>query len=180
MISIIGVVVQGSLFILLAFAAFCDLHSATIPNRLTYTGIVLGLAFGLWPNVGLELTSCLLGLTVAFLPSILLFSVHSLGGGDVKLLTAVGALVGYPVILDVLFYSILVGCSLGLIMLIIKGRCFETLRGLNYLLVGFVVRNAPKIVPAQDLHIPFGLAIALGTLWALYKPFIIVSTLAWM
>ena len=49
------------------------------------------------------------------------------GGGDAKLLAAIGAIDGYPLIIDVLFYSFLVGGAMALTVAIWQGRLWATL-----------------------------------------------------
>lgn len=149
-------------------AAVIDLVSRRIPNALTYSGIVVGLLVGLWPGVGPNLTDSLLGIAAVFVPSLLLFAIGSMGGGDVKLLTAIGALVGYPVILDVMFYAIVFGCVWGLAVIIWRGRVLDTLKGFWSLLLSLFYPGTYKIVPVQDLSVPFGVPIAAGTVWTIF------------
>lgn len=148
-----------------AVAAVTDLRWGKVPNELTYGAALLGIGAA---AVNAELGSALSGFGVALALSCLLYAMRSIGGGDVKLLAALGALIGYPVIWDVLFYSIVCGAALSLGVLIARGRLLETLRGLYYLVVSLPVRGAPKIVPAGDLRVPFAVAIAVGTVWSLY------------
>jgi len=149
-------------------AAFIDLSHRRIPNSLTYGGILFGLGIGLLPQFEPSLTGSLLGLAIAFGPSLLLFALGSIGGGDVKLLTALGALLGYPLILDVLFYTIVFGSAWGITVIIWRGRVLETLKGFWDLLVSLFYPGSYKIVPVQDLSIPFGVPIAIATLWAVF------------
>jgi prepilin peptidase CpaA len=149
-------------------AAFWDVRTAKIPNMLTYPAIGIGLGIGLWPGTEPALISSLIGLAVAFLPALLLFATGGIGGGDVKLLAALGALLGYPIILDVLFYSVVAGSGLGLGLVVWHGRGLQTLRELGWLALSVVYPGLKAEVPAGDLRLPFGVAILLGTLWVLY------------
>lgn len=149
-------------------AAFIDLSSRRIPNSLTYGGILFGLGIGLLPQFEPSLANSLLGLLIAFAPSLILFALGSIGGGDVKLLTALGALLGYPQILDVLFYTIVFGSAWGITVIIWRGRVLDTLKGFRDLLVSLLYPGSYKIVPVQDLSIPFGVPIAIATLWAVF------------
>ena len=147
-----------------------DLRTGHIPNWLTYSGALAGLTLALWFGGLAGLGISLAGFAIAFIPSLVLFSLGVLGGGDVKLLAALGALVGYPVIFDILFYSIVAGSALALAVIIWQGRVLETLRGLGGLLQALFYPGLAKSVPTNDLHIPFGVAVAIGTLWALLLP----------
>ena len=151
-------------------AAVGDVRTAKIPNALTYPAIVAGLVVGLLPEAQPALAARLAGLLTAFLPALALFLLGSVGGGDVKLLAAMGAIVGYPLVLDVLFYTVLVGATLSLCMIVWKGRVRETLGGFGRLLVSLPARHVPKIVPLTDLRVPFGPAVLGGTLWTILAP----------
>jgi prepilin peptidase CpaA len=160
---------------LVTIAALWDLRSARIPNALTYPAVAVGLVIGLWPGIEPGLLARVLGLLVAFVPALLLFAARGMGGGDVKLLAALGALLGYPLILDVLFYSVVVGSSLGLVLLVWRGRILQTLRELGWLARSVLYPGVQGEVPARDLRLPFGLAVMLGTLWAVYVPALRIS-----
>lgn len=151
-------------------AAVVDARTGRIPNALTYPGIGCGLALGLWPGLGPELAASLAGLFIVFVPALALFALSGIGGGDVKLLAAVGALVGYPLVVDVVFYAIVAGCALGLIVIIWQRRVLTTLAGLWQLLKSLFYPGMAKIVPATDLQVPFAVAVAIGTAWALLVP----------
>jgi prepilin peptidase CpaA len=74
--------------------AVMDIKSAEVPNWLTGAGLAAGLVFraylGRWAGLEAGLCGALLGGGVLFLP----FLVHGIGGGDLKLMAAVGAWVG--------------------------------------------------------------------------------------
>ncbi len=72
-------------------AAGSDLRTGRIPNALTYLAIAAGLVWGLWPGAHPSVGARVVGLLVAFVPAFALFLVRSIGGGDVKLVGAVGA-----------------------------------------------------------------------------------------
>src|ERR1035438_2577836 len=79
-------------------AAVYDMRYRRIPNWLNVTGVVLGLAMNAWlindgrPWPGLIFS--LKGLGMAFGVYLVLYALHAMGAGDVKLMTAVGAMVG--------------------------------------------------------------------------------------
>jgi len=150
--------------------AITDWRRRIIPNYLTYPGILWGFGLGVAPESSLSIQSSLAGFGIGFIPALLLFAMGTMGGGDVKLLAAMGALVGYPGILDVLFLSILMGAALGVSLLIWRGQFLSTLRGMRGLILAMFYPGLAKQVPAMDSEFPFAVAIALGTLWALYLP----------
>ena len=152
-----------------ALAAVVDLRSGRIPNAITYPALLLGLALGFWPGAEVGIEARLAGLAIAFLPSLALFLARALGGGDVKLLAAVGALVGTPAIYAVLFWAIVAGSIIAIGLLVARGRVTETLQGLAAVVISARERSVPTIVPAMDLRFPFGTAIFAGVVCA-YAP----------
>ena len=86
-----------ALALLLLAAAVRDIQTRRIPNAFIGIGIAAGLAGHVWLGGGPGLLWSLAGLAGA-LPGLLLYAVKALGAGDVKLLMAVGALMG-PVFL---------------------------------------------------------------------------------
>lgn len=51
----------------------------------------------------------------------------ALGGGDFKLMTAVGAIVGWPMVFRALYFSALAGGIMALLLLLWKDRLFSEL-----------------------------------------------------
>jgi prepilin peptidase CpaA len=96
---------------LVAGAGWIDGRTRRIPNWLTVSGFVAGLAvhllFGGWRGGLMSLEGAGLGLVV-LLPLVLL---RALGAGDWKLMGALGALLGPVMLWFVLFASIFVAGS---------------------------------------------------------------------
>jgi len=111
----IGTVEAVCAIALLCTASYFDIRFRRIPNFLCYIGIVLGVVFGL---VEQDFTGHILGMLAGGLPLLLLFYFGLVGGGDVKLMLATGAILGFPLILDVLTLSVGVGGLLALVMVV--------------------------------------------------------------
>lgn len=137
---------------LTAVAAFTDLRSRSIPNQLTYPALLLGLALGLWPGSGVGAISALAGCLAGALPALALFCSGRLGGGDLKLLAAVGACLGLSATLEMLYLAVLAGSllAIGMGATRIARRTLSQLRG-----------SAPC---ACDGSLPFAVPIAVATL----------------
>lgn len=156
-------------FVLIGVCGVTDVLTGKIYNKATYPAMLLGFAWNAWMPNAPGLKSSLEGFLLAAVLMGGLTLLGGMGGGDAKLLAAIGALKGYPFILDVLFYSFLVGGVIALTVAIWQGRLLGTLRRVWYMLFGVVVfRVKPVEGPeeAQSYKIPFGVAICLGTLWA--------------
>ena len=106
---------------LLIPAAAFDLARHRIPNGLTISGLLLGL---LWHGIiggGQGLIFSLEGIGLAAL-LLLCWLAHALGAGDVKLLGAVGALMGPTFLLWTLLGSVLSGGLLALVTVLMRGK----------------------------------------------------------
>ncbi|HEU4964606.1 MAG TPA: A24 family peptidase [Bacilli bacterium] len=134
-------------------AVYTDLRERRIPNLLTVSALVVGFALNGW-LVGLSgLTSSLYGVLLGLLLLFPFFLRGGIGGGDVKLLMALGALCG-P---GFLFYAFLYGAVAGgigsLAVLVRHNRWRLALAGLA------VAREA-----TTGLSIPYAVPILIGVL----------------
>ena len=87
------------LMVLVITAAIFDIRSRRIPNWLTLSGILLGLGLNAllaypYPLEGLKYSG--LGMLFAFAVYFVLYLIHAMGAGDVKLMAAVGAILASP------------------------------------------------------------------------------------
>jgi len=155
------------LFVLIAACGATDVLYGKIFNIVTLpalgTGIVINGFLGLR---GIEMS--LLGAVIGFVPFYIVFRLGGIGGGDVKLMAGIGALKGFPFVGWALFYSILIGGAMAMIKLIWEGRFWSGLRRTGQVLLSLIVPGLRPLAPDPSLagRVPFGLAIALGTLWA--------------
>ena len=132
----------SALAVILLTSVVFDLYTKRLPNWLTLGAAVLGLALSTI-NGGVTLVNSLLGLLLAAAVGWSFWAAGMVGGGDHKLLMAVGALVGYPLILPVMLGIALTGGVQAGLWIILK-------------------RQSWRGVP-----IPYSIAIAVGTLLVL-------------
>ncbi len=101
----------------LAAACVTDLRSRRIPNLLTYPLMLAGLGYHAalqgWAGLGFSAAGLGLGFGLLLLPFLLGF----IGAGDVKLLAAVGAWLGWPGVLLAFVFTTVLGGLYGLIVL---------------------------------------------------------------
>ncbi|NOZ12573.1 MAG: prepilin peptidase [Acidobacteria bacterium] len=154
--------------------AITDILYGKIYNKITYPVIMLGVLLSLFAGF-MALKSSLVGLLVGFILYFLVFMMGGFGGGDVKLMTAVGALMGYPFVLYASFYSALIGGIMSIAAVVWKGKFLRTLRNVFSVFFSYPLSllfpgmEPISLNPENSIRIPFGFAICLGTLWAVLE-----------
>ncbi len=94
-------------------AAWWDATTHRIPNKITVTGFAVALL--LRAPLGLDvLLQGLAGAGIALLPAVVFYALGAIGGGDVKLLAAVGAFLGSPHIVGALALAAVLGAAFAL------------------------------------------------------------------
>ena len=151
-------------------AAVMDVQQHCIPNWLTYPGMALGvvlrwLFFG-WKGLGSALTGCLLAGAIVFL----FYMIRAMGAGDVKLLAAIGSIVGPSHAVVVLLATAVCGGVLAIVYAVYSRRVGETLRNVGAVLQfhsssGIQAHPEFNLDNPSALRMPYGLAIAAGTLY---------------
>lgn len=161
---------QNPLYILLpplfVIAGYTEMKSRRIPNFLTVGALICALA-GAFITAGPEgLESSAIGMAIGggvFLPFCL---AGVLGGGDLKLMAAVGATLGYPLVWSSLYYTCLAGGALGLLYLIWSGQLVSGMKRVFGILIGRAGRKEREGL-RKEVTLPYGIAIAAGTLTAI-------------
>lgn len=109
-------------------AALTDWRSCRIPNWLTLSTIGLGLGLGALSGVQ-GIFVALVGALVCGLAPLLLCLVGAMGGGDFKLLAAVGALLGARLGLEAQAYAFAAASVWGLGVWLVSGRLVAVING---------------------------------------------------
>ena len=150
-------------------AGVLDWRYRRIPNWLTVSGLVAGIAvnvvLGGWAGLKEALLGTLLGLGI-LLPFVL---IRSLGAGDWKLAGALGACLGPRQLLSVLVGTILVAGVMALGAVIWTGRLKRTLVNIAHLVGALLSLRMPgsevSLDDPKSTKIPFGVAMALTVLF---------------
>ena len=162
---------------LLALAVACaytDLARGRLYNAATLGGLAVGLALAYLLDAKSQgfpyLTSAILAAAAGSGILLLIHLLGGLGAGDVKLMAAVGALApfdardsSWPFVLTALMFTALVGAAIAVGVLIWQRRLLQGLKDSARALFRF---RAKKPEGGTATTIPYGLAIAIGTIWA--------------
>ncbi len=151
-------------------AAIIDLRTGLIPNRLTYSAIGLGLVF--WPIAGaalgdypltVELTqSAWIGMLCGLIPFALLVMTAGLGGGDMKLMAAVGAWsASWEVVLSTTIYALVVALVMSVWIMVRKGVVKQTL-GRVFSAALLASARVKADLPKDSPTVAFAAAVAVG------------------
>jgi prepilin peptidase CpaA len=103
------VLTNVSLLGLLLIASLTDLSRGRIPNSVTFTGIISAMVFHTAINGSAGLQFWLMGITLGFMLLGPWYAIGGIGAGDVKLLMAVGGLVGPGNLMKIFIVASLVG-----------------------------------------------------------------------
>jgi prepilin peptidase CpaA len=164
--------IPGIAAALAATAAVTDVRDRRIPNRLTYSAMIAGLALQAavhgWRGLLLSATGCCIfgGVFLLF------YLVRAMGAGDVKLAAALGCIIGPAASWQVMFFTALAGGVMAVVVMVVRRRTLQTLRN-TLAVAGFHARHGLRMHPFVNLdnpdavRLPYGLAFAAGTLyWA--------------
>ncbi len=154
-------------------AAKSDDGKGRIPNKLSYSSVLVGLAcHAIIAGLG-GLGSGALAVVVVFVVGIFLAALGWLGGGDVKLLMGVGAFVGLSGLGAVLFYAVFAGSALGLLRALSTGylkdmlvRIFRFMRGLFRAVVYQTKMVSEDMETDPRSMVPFAVPILIGAVLA--------------
>ncbi len=150
-------------------AAVTDIRTGKVYNAVTIPVIVLALVLSA-AHLGWEgLAQSLQGIGLAL--GLWLFSNlfgRVMGGGDIKLLAAIGSLQGPRFLLLALACSILIGGGLALVLLLARGATLQCFRRIYSWLFQRVICQAPAELSPQTggVRLPYAVPIAIGTLVA--------------
>ncbi|MGB7061065.1 MAG: prepilin peptidase [Candidatus Zixiibacteriota bacterium] len=153
--------------VLVCLAIYSDLRWRKIPNCLTLPAIALGFVLNFvgnsWNGLIFAFFGLLLGMGLLMLPYLL----GGMGGGDVKLMGALGALLGSHAVLNVFLYTSLVGGMIAIAVAVANRSLIEMLKRIVLFLKCVFLFQAPATGAAvfkKSPSMPYGVAMGAGTL----------------
>ncbi|MEW5875160.1 MAG: prepilin peptidase [Candidatus Zixiibacteriota bacterium] len=156
--------------IVVSFCSVTDLLWRRIPNVVTLPtvgiGLLLGSILGGWKGLGLAAA----GMGAGFVLMIVPYYLGGMGAGDVKLMAAIGALLGLSPIIQVFLYTTLIGGVIAVISALSRGTLKRALRNIATWTTSLALQRLGGLrggLTKTELEqtagtIPYGVAIALG------------------
>jgi prepilin peptidase CpaA len=151
------------LAVVLTIAVYTEIKNNRIPNWLTLCGMASGVLIGFlsgtsafWSSIG--------GLAMGFGFLFIFYVFGGVGGGDVKLMGAVGALMGSDLIKPTLFYTAMIGAFLAAIIVVWRKDFWSRLVAGARRVAFWRKPVEGDISPCAPITIPYALAIASGCL----------------
>ena len=157
-----GVLVAG-----LLIATVIDLRSRRIPNELTATMAVLGLVLAATQSSGVTVGASLAGIFLGLLLMMPGYALGATGAGDVKLMAAIGAIVGPSLVFSAFVCTSIAGGVLAVVVALKRRRFAATLAQTGRLVA------APGAAPGEikaatgASRFAYGPAIAVGSMIAI-------------
>jgi prepilin peptidase CpaA len=164
----VPIVVKLALLAIALTGGWADLRSRRIPNWLNLSGVILGLGLNSLFSQGEGLKLAALGLGLALLIYVPLYLIRAMGAGDVKLMVAIGALIGPENWLVVFLTTAILGGIASLCLVVASNRLHVTLSNLSTIAIELSHGRMPyRKDPSLDIHDQRALGLPHGTLIAI-------------
>ncbi len=155
-------------------AGFYDLRVRRIPNWVNLTGALLGLVLntyfeGLHRQAGHGLATSAGGMLIALCVYVPLYALKGMGAGDVKLMAAIGAIVGPGNWFNIFLVTALLGGVASLTLVLVRRKWGQTMLNISTIVTQLAQGKPPaerasglSIHNNQSLKMPHGAIIASG------------------
>jgi prepilin peptidase CpaA len=166
-------IASAPLMAVLALAAIIDSRYRRIPNWLTFGLLLAGLGrAAMFGHTG-DFEKALFGMLVGGLFPLILYAISAVGGGDVKLLAAIGAWVGAGPAILIFMVEAVLGLGIVLVQAMVQRRTTALLRNSALIAANFAgvseigLKNAVetgKSYQAIRRPLPFAVPVFFATL----------------
>lgn len=164
----VDLVAKGCLSLLLVGAAAYDVLTLRIPDRLTLLMVAAFALFGAVQGLPADVLVQHVGTGVLlFVAAFALALLGQLGGGDVKLLGAIGLWLGFgPMLLA--FISGAAAWSIAMVVMVVGIRLLRLPLPVYVQSIAWVDEAARGTGPLRKLEVPYGVPLALAAIAAIW------------
>jgi prepilin peptidase CpaA len=166
--------VEVLLLIVALAAAVYDVRYRRIPNWISVGGIALGVLANSITRGIPGLLFALGGFALGFGLYFLFYLIHARGAGDVKLMGAIGALVGWKNWVAIFVITAIVGGIMAMILIVARSRVKKTFWNIGFILnemrrgrAAYVSREELDVHSPKSVGLPHGAVIAVATIFYL-------------
>lgn len=153
-------------------ASWTDCKRRKIPNRLTVSMALAGMILAVLCDGLSGLQQSFVGFFVGLVVGMVLWLLHTVRAGDAKLLSALGAVMGWLWLADCFCWALVFGAVAGSLLLCVKGQFIARMKRLGlYFKVLLFTREFSPYQPIYDKgELPFAPCLAVGGLLACLVP----------
>lgn len=148
-------------------AAYTDLRWRKIFNKLTFPAAIIGLLLHSVDSGWEGFLFSSLGLAIGIVIFIVPFVFGKMGAGDVKLMGAIGALVGGYAVLNIALLTTIFGGAIAVFIALysdeLRETFYKTLRLIKNIF-GKSKKEFTEVNASKSIKMPYGLAIGGGTI----------------
>ena len=145
---------------------YMDVRYRRIPNRQVLTILLCGIAVNAFFGGLAGTFASLLGMVLAFALMLTLHILGTMGAGDVKLFSAIGAVLGSSLVLPTFVIVAVTGGILAICKMVYERRAAVTIQRVGQFFVGLLPgQTVPRFsIPADPTYtLPYAVPICLGS-----------------
>ncbi|MBN2725040.1 MAG: prepilin peptidase [Deltaproteobacteria bacterium] len=161
--------IATGLVLALLVSIYTDLKTREISNWVVVAASVWGLLVWTVFHGFSGLGTSAAGGFASFSIFLLMAMLGNLGMGDVKLMGAMGCLLGWPLAITGVLHTVISGSVFAILWVLFSKKLWTTLKNLYTITVSWLLPGR-KRVQLQELEtssLPYGVAIAVGGIWTL-------------
>jgi prepilin peptidase CpaA len=152
---------------LLIVSAGTDFKYKKIFNAVTFPAMIIGIIVHGFKGGVSGVIYSIEGLFLGLALLVVFYVVGMMGAGDVKLMGAVGSILGPVGVFNAFLFTAIVGGIYALIVLAYHGQLLDFLKRMALSLKVSLLNRGPTLLPSENkesLVLCYGIAIAIGTL----------------
>lgn len=176
-LSLIEILPITFLTVILTIAAISDLRSHKIPNWLTFSTIIAGIIYHTYIKGYQGFLFSVQGVFLGFAFLMVFYLMGGTGAGDVKLMGAVGGLLGPKGVFIAFIFTALLGGIYAIVLLLLHGGLKDKVKRYGMMLKTFIFTNRLIYLPPENKEkkpvLCYGVVIALGTLLSVMRDVIL-------